>query len=148
MGVCSHSQPSFWDEHSIFSIHGAASAQTRTDFKVFCDDHGIGFKPLEGCYRGAKEFSFIVNKRNLPIIKEHGWLEGEETILHLTGMQRIGQRHAFARHAQLEWLDTGQIDFLGWYVACNKNVALSKEAWTHDPSDDTYWITKKGYAHA
>lgn len=141
MGICSHSSPEFWDEFVIFAV-GDDDA-VLSNFKEFCKDHNIGFKQMQGAWRGNVETSFIVNKRNLSCIKEHGWLSEQESILHLSGMQRLGARHAFCRVATLEWIDTGQIDLLGWFMQCNRDEALGKQGYTYDPADDSYWITCK-----
>lgn len=138
MGVCTRSTDSFFDQFVIFAVD--QHPVTLGSFKAWCDDHSIGFKELRGCYKGEQEISFIVNAKHLPFIETTGWLEGQESILHLSGMKRTGAAHSFARRAILKYLDGRPDDELGWFNRAYGDVPSKHENWTLDTTDGTYWI--------
>lgn len=132
MGVCAHSSASSNNSYVIFSVVPEADDGL---FK-WLRDEGIGYKALNGSWRGHIERSYIINQDHLPALKIMGWLDGQESIL-LLGPQPARRGY---RLGVIEWLDNGQQEPAMRFVQTTKEYAMRQEGWTHDPSDNSYWI--------
>lgn len=103
-------------------------------------NHGIGFKQLDGSYKGERETSYIVNARNWERIRSFWLIEGQESILHL-GPFLNGGREATLYYAEpvIASLDVRD-EPIGTFRQTTKEYALKQDAWTFDPSEAAYFI--------
>lgn len=128
-----------WEPMVIFAVDDEAA--------FHASDKSRDCKPLEGCYKGVPERSWIASAGHffghcLPFIT------GQESILVLDGMSANGykwQRFATLRYAPADgWTPNaayaGRREPLGWFTAVPEDVAKARDAWTLDPETRTFWI--------
>lgn len=96
----------------------------------------IPVKRLVGSYKGQTEHSFIAPMNKYEAIAP--WLNEEESILHIHGFNSRD-----VPKATLLFLKTGEQVELGLMFPVAKEVALSRDNWTYDPTYNAYFITDK-----
>lgn len=100
--------------------------------------HEIGFKELEGSYKGERETSYIVNARNWERIRSFWPIENQESILHLGPFLNGGREATLYYASSLH--DQSNEQPLGTFRQTTKEYALKQDAWTFDPSETAYFI--------
>jgi hypothetical protein len=91
------------------------------------------FAPVDGCYKGKTEKSFKVNvenKSDWETVKRIATVCEQESVLLIDN-----ERNAF-----LFFLQSSKAEFIGVLTAVPKAEALKHEAYTYDPTLDTYFI--------
>ncbi len=111
-----------------------ASDESASYTREFLDKCGIGYKVLQGRYKGEDETSYIINKHNEYMIAP--LIEQQESVLELTSIGKSGNRRALLK------LHTGQIIPLGEFVHASVAEAQSAEAYTFDPATQTYYVAR------
>lgn len=111
---------------------------------------GLKLKRVVGAYKGQTEVSFVTPLDTLYAATASGWLDGQESILVLSSRPLVEGRVAGWRDAALLFLlPDGRPDPqkpavpLGRFVAANQATALAQDAWTFDPSEDMYYVTRE-----
>lgn len=94
----------------------------------------ISFKQLQGRYKGEDETSFIINKREHPLIEP--LIENQESILELSKVQANGLRMAGLSFKH------GLHTMLGNFIPVSESEAKNNDAYTYDPNTEIYYITK------
>jgi len=135
-GIWGWSTPTAYEKYMIFCVGNNIAKESA--FRAWAVSNEIGFKNLQGRYKGTEERSFIVNRRNEA--KVYPWFANEESVLYLSEMVR-GRN----RMAALHYLDDRPDALLGPWREVDRSYALKQDAWTYDPSADQYWVA--GYAH-
>lgn len=135
-GVWATSSASAGETYAIFCVGNDKVREAA--FRAWASAEGIGFKSLFGSYKGKQEASFIVNEKDLPQCA--GWYRDEESILilgplHLTGKSR-GSRDAY-----LWYPSTDEQIYLGLFHETLRKYALTRDAWTFDPTTGSYYVT-------
>lgn len=97
-------------------------------------DCRIDYKKLVGRYKGEDETSYIINKREHPMIEP--LIENQESILELSKIQSNG-----FRLAGLSLKHSVHV-LLGSFTPVTKEEAEKQDAYTYDPSTDVYYIAK------
>lgn len=138
-GVWPTSSPVAFDEYAVFCVGNNKVREAA--FKAWAVAHGIGFKELVGAYKGVTETSFIVNVKSLPRIMRDVRLDGEESILLLGPRYREGRMHG-DRLARLWFPAENRTVPIGHFREASKAYAMSRDGWTFDPSDETYWVAE------
>lgn len=131
--IWGHSTPVGSRSYVIFCV--GQEPRMVAAFRVWATAQGIAFKSLKGCYQGQTEDSFIVGIEDFPKVRP--WTAGQESVL-LLGPCDARDR----RSATLLFRDGGRQQ-LGKFHACSKAAALSRSAWTYDPSQNLYFITEE-----
>lgn len=130
------------EQYVIFSIDsvGDLSYQSPEGFDGWLSAAGIGFKRLLGCYKGEQEPAWIINARDWRKLAASGWIDGQESVLHL-GAWANGGRPATLYYG--ERID-GHIRFIeaGTFRLTTKRHALAQEGWTFDPSTTEYYVAE------
>jgi predicted alpha/beta hydrolase len=145
-GVQGWSTPTPYDEFIIFCVGNDIARESA--FRAWAAENKIGFKNLIGAYKGVTERSFIVNAKNG--LSCWQWYAKEESILRLSSMYRADPKTGLmrlygTRLATLIFIHnklTPYLDF-GHFIQVPRELALSKDAWTLDTTDNTYWITER-----
>lgn len=149
-GVWPTSSP---EQYVIFSIdrpHHAGSFET----ELACGLSGvgyedgrnaIGFKRLVGHYtfrdgREIDEPAWIINARDWRKLAASGWIDGQESVLHLGPYENGGRPAALvyrdtigADHVR-HWVD------IGTFTSATEARAKREDAWTFDPTTGEYFI--------
>ncbi|MFS4438613.1 hypothetical protein ACMA5I_10395 [Paracoccaceae bacterium GXU_MW_L88] len=102
-------------------------------FVAFALAHDIGAKPLQGCYKGVPEQSFISNMSDYPRIVS--WLLEEESILHLHSHNYSNEPKATLRYMSGEAIELGRLR------AVSRKTALQHQSWTYDYLYEQYFVT-------
>lgn len=136
-GVSGHSSDGFWAEYCIYSVGNDKIIDAA--FKTWCLHNRIGFKELVGSYKGETESSFISLAANMPALIAAGWLEGQESVLHLGNPKNFGGGK-FKRPATLVFMADDSRVSLGMFRQTSRELALKADGWSFDPSNSTYWI--------
>ena len=102
-------------------------------FKAAMAHANIPAKPLMGRYKGDNEYSFISRMCDYPTIAP--WLDEEESILHIHSYDSRDQPKA-----TLKYLKDGREEYLGRMVPVSRDVALTQDAYTFDPTYGAYFI--------
>lgn len=108
----------------------------------------IGFKRLVGCYKGQQEPAWIINARDWRALAASGWIDGQESVLHL-GAWENGGRPAHLYYST-RWTSfgppiagrSGTPEFLGAFKQATKAYALKQDAWTLDPTTHEYFVAE------
>lgn len=85
-------------------------------------------------YKGQSEQSFIANMTNFRLIEP--WLIEEESILHIHNFDARD-----VPDATLIFLKKGEKIELGKMRPVDRDLALARDAWTYDPTYQTYFVT-------
>ena len=130
-GVCAHSDDSSKADFIVFCVGNDYIVENA--FKAWATHNNIGYKCLIGSYKGLKENAFIVNAKHINDVRQ--WFEDEESIL-LLGPLIKGKRKA-----TLVYMDgiTSKVE-LGDFNYTSKDYALKQDAWTFDPSTNSYYV--------
>lgn len=127
--LASGSQPwSSPEQYVIFSIDDESIEATRDKFTEYLAKLNVSAKPVEGSYKGKIEHSWIVNARDWTWVALSGYLEYQESVLHL-GVWRNGGRQAVLYYAD------HRVQPIGNFVQTTKTYALKQDAWTRDGTD-------------
>ena len=100
----------------------------------------IGFKRLTGCYKGVEEPAWIINARDWRKLAASGWIDGQESVLHLGAWDKGG------RPATLVYRDTTGKDHvrhwvdIGTFSQATEAYARKQDAWTFDPSTGEWFV--------
>lgn len=137
-GIQPHSSP---EQYVIFAIDlpqyaGAFKSEIAAGFTGTAYEDGrnaIGCKELVGYYKGTLEASYIVNARDWPAIAKSGWINKQESVLHLGAWANGG------RPATLYYAD-GHSEAIGKFQLASRATALKKDGWTFDASLGEYFI--------
>lgn len=120
------------EQYVIFSIDGEGLTATR---QVFEATIGVNVKPVEGCYKGKLEHSWIANARDWAAIAASGFLDAQESVLHL-GPWSNGGRPATLHFSFASGDGIGAPSVpLGQFRQTAKDYALTQDAWTRDGTD-------------
>jgi hypothetical protein len=137
-----------WEPFVILSVTpGELSTQAEdvrnADFVEWLLANDIPYKALNGSYKGKEEVSFLIRETDYSLVESDpaAWLEDQETVLVLSA--QAPHRHGL-RTATLIYLNDRPNEVLGSWLNVTKDEALSRDAWTLDPSTGEYWVTKKG----
>lgn len=132
------------DQWSLPAENNASS------FSRWLERAGIGFKRLIGHYtfkdgRPIDESAWIVNARDWRTIAASGWIDGQESVLHL-GPYDNGGRAATLYYcnfvaAPWHWADQTR-QTIGTFQLTTKQHALKCGAWTFDPSTAEYYVAE------
>ena len=88
-----------------------------------------------GCYKGQREFSFIVLTEDFEKHIRHQFCRNQESFLRISECNK--------QYARLDYAD-GRTAFLGSVRRVPEEVARSQDAWTYRPDTNEYWITVQG----
>lgn len=145
-GVQPWSSPEQYVIFSIDFVPGYSSTGARAlrvaGFESDLRGLDIGFKRLVGCYKGEQEPAWIINARDWRKLAASGWIDGQESVLHL-GPWQDGGRAATLHYQHLEapgvnkWQES-----IGTFQLTSKKRALASDAWTFDPSTGEYFIAE------
>lgn len=142
--VWSHSSNVGADSFTIFAV--SPSIVVNAAFVGFLVDENIGYKPLRGMWKGQSELSYIVNNNDFATIVQHGWLAGQEAILHLGPADSRDRRPAKAVYLdQHGWPSedrSGAEKDMGVFVSVPREEAVLSDGWTVDISTGEYYICK------
>lgn len=117
-------------EYVIFSSHDLYAALQ------FLKEKKIGFKILDGCYRGQEEQSFIVNQDDFHDVYALAGVRSQESFLRLGPVDsRYGMRTAYLDVPGEPW---GR---LGYFTPCSEEEARAQDAWTCD--DGQFYIVSE-----
>lgn len=143
-GIWGHSSAIGANEYYIFAV-GDQTLITEKAFQQWCKNCHINYKPLVGSYAGKTEHSYIIGAADIIAVAIAGWLNKQESILHLGACDSRDRRKA-----TLFYLQEGR-DFndpsketvdLGVFQSVSREEAMQQAGWTYDPSIDEYFICK------
>jgi len=103
------------------------------EFQRRCRYLGISIKELLGSYKGQQERSFIASIQDWAFIRS--WVLDEESVLLLGARDKLNRRKA-----TLHYVSTEEEVDLGRFESTTEADALSREAWTYDPQQCTYFV--------
>lgn len=111
----------------IFALNRSTQAQ---DIQVL-EERGIPFIPCIGCYKGDKEWSYLVDAEYLDslrlLLKEHN----QESVLYLDN-----QRNAFLLYASTNYTEP---EYLGRLRETSQAMALKEDAYTYNMNTDKFY---------
>jgi len=130
-GVWGHSSVSGGENYIIFSSH--INLYT---VEEILQSEGIGYKRLKGCYKNQTECAWIVNTNQAVenFLVFRSILSNQESVLLLGPTDARDRRPAALLYFR------GDLDYLGLFQSVDKATALAQDAWTFDPSTNTYYI--------
>jgi hypothetical protein len=132
-------QPWSSPEQFVIFSHDATYGHS-DELAFYLQARDIGFKALVGCYKGTKEPAWIVNARDWRQIAASGWIDGQESVLHL-GPYDNGSRAAALYYGQRqEGASADTAHWIGRFHQEAKAYALKQDAWTFDPSTGDYYV--------
>lgn len=105
--------------------------EKQDEFRQHAPLYGAAIREVEGCYKGEQEPAWIIPESLFPTVLVEGWLEGQESALHLGPRDREGGRIASLWHLTVgghKALD----NFIGTFKAVPDAVAAEHESWTKD----------------
>lgn len=123
-------QPSTKRSYLIFCV-GQEEDKIRS-FMRFSLKTGLGFKPLQGCYKGVRERSFIVNTVDFDLIRP--FIMDEESILLLHDYNTRDVPRAMLVFPY------GTREPLGYFVQGTEEVVEHYDSWTFDPMTGYYYV--------
>jgi len=138
-GVCSHSNPTIWQDYIIFEIDDHQS--NCFELKLSCTQQGFGLVELEGCWKGEVNPSFILPAKEFfagatgESIGSRFCLE-QECVLHIGPPEK---RARAWRDATLLYTN-GKTESIGKFKQVAANVAKEQSGWTRNPNNGAYWI--------
>lgn len=111
----------------IFSVR----PEKQDEFRQHAPLYGAAIREVEGCYKGEQEPAWIVPESLFYTIRAEGWLEGQESVLHLGPRDRDGGRIAILWYLTpgVPWVSTHVI---GTFKAVPDAVAAEHASWTKD----------------
>lgn len=144
MPIQSHSKES--SELMIFSVfndilgHNNERHAKAIELLQFSD---IWHKELEGCYKGIREKSILINRGNSGVGMDLSIKAKQKSIL------LIGKTGGHGtRKARIFFLDGAKDKPLGYLRSVNKQIALEHDNYIYDAIANTYYITVEGYEEA
>ena len=143
-GVWGHSSELGAKSYYIFAV-GDQSLITEKAFMQWCVNSNIDYKSLIGSYNGVTEHSFIVNSDHIVSVAIGGWLDKQDSILHLGHCDSRDRRPA-----TLFYLADGKgfndpirkPESLGVFQSVSRAEAMAQMGWTFDPTLNEYFICK------
>lgn len=132
------------NNYTIFSIDNVEDRETRASFAAFMFDKNIPSKRLTGSYttlNGDKirETSWIVPAKYIKLIRQSGFIDRQESLLHLSDItDRKGRRKA-----NLEYLQTNQHVPAGFFGSTTREDAIQSDGYTYDRQNDTFYTLTK-----
>ena len=112
------------ERYVIFSTHHNPIA-----LETHLDNINVGYKRLQGLWKGIPELSWIINAQNWPKIYASRWLTGQEAVLHLGKIKSLNN----PRPAAVEYRHRGAApEFIGWLWPVSEEVAKEQTGWTRD----------------
>ena len=117
------------EDNQEYVIFASDINESLTD--IFLKESEISFVVLEGKYKGTKETSYIINKKQYAFIKP--LIRKQESILFLSTIQDNGKRKA-----TLEF-NNGILENLGYMNEVSQEQAESSEAYTK--KGNQYFVT-------
>lgn len=99
---------------------------------------GIPYKALEGSYKGKREPSWIINARDWRRLADSGWIDQEESVLHL-GAWEGGGRPATLWYREFPAAGESRAVPIGKFHQEGRAYAVQQDAWTLDPSTGEYY---------
>jgi len=90
---------------------------------------GISFKELVGVYKGIHEQSYLVHESNRSLVEELCIRYNQECYLESNGDRSTELVYRYERKN------------IGILKLVSKEFAESKEAYTYDPINDSFWVT-------
>lgn len=143
-GIWGHSSPIGANHYYIFAV-GDQSLITEKAFMQWCINRGINYKPLFGSYEGKTENSFIIGSDDIISVAVAGWLDKQESILHLGACDSRDRRKATLFYLQegRGFNDASKAPVeLGVFCSVPKDEAMAQAGWTYDPLLNEYFICK------
>ena len=145
-GVCSHSNPTIWQEFVIFSIDACefdtpGNMERAIAFEQWCKLSGLFPVRLIGSYKGQAEHSWIIPaeiffKTAAGNEMSAGWCSNQESVMHLSKPEK---RARAWRDARLLY-QSGDFESIGKFKQVAADVAKEQSGWTHNPNNGAYWI--------
>ena len=124
----------------IFSIDGEEIAETREEFYRYLSRRGVSAVPAVGCYKGAREFAWVMAKPQFDAaIRASVFVVEQESVMLVTSCNKM--------YATLEYLDSDEgcgnrLEFLGSMHEVSPEEAEASDAWTYRADMDVYWVAK------
>lgn len=127
------------DQYCVF----ASSVDTEV-VKEFLDNNNIGFKELQGCYKGVEEDSFIINIDFMHYVKLAGILDGEESVL-ILDQEDGGKRPAYLLYMKDYYAferdnDDSVLQSIGRMQEVPEEVAKAADAYSYRPDLGKYFL--------
>ena len=123
----------------IFSVDNEANPINRAAFVSYianCDKRGACV-PVIGCYKGVREFSWIIHKDDFDkYVKNSGFVDNQESFLQVASGNKM--------ETVLLFPASGERVPLGCMHQVDESEALASDAWTYRPDMGVYWIAKSG----
>lgn len=132
-GVCNHSTPAHWKPLVIFCVGNKPAVDA--EFQRSMDQLGVGYKVLQGSYKGVTETSYCITLDDFEHVAD--WIVDEESVLMLSAPEK---RRRGWRAACLLYPSTGATEDLGIFRDCTEAEAMACDGWTYDPSQGAYFI--------
>lgn len=128
-GVSGHSMPTKAGLYIIFATDGHSRQFIEVEFQRL----GVAYKPLDGCFDGAREESYIVH--------EDDWQKVRPFTVNERAILIVGDIEAGSRPAWIAELnDPGRYPrWAGMFCMATNEHAMQQDAWTLDLNTGYYW---------
>jgi len=115
---------------TIFALNTGSTCEEES--KIILQGLGLWPKPMQGCYKGEEEYSYLIEiakQSDINKVLEFAKGFGQESILVIDGK---GNAKLF--------FTNGAIQGIGVWKEVAKGVAVDKDAYTHDIETGKYFI--------